>query len=197
MMHSKVKVGILLVALPVIFFFACSKYKDPPRADPDNPDIIALGPYCNDSRAVNYNWNFPGVPNDSVCVYPVDFFKGNWILQDVVLLPNGDTAQVLTRNLTFTATEDTTKTHLAVTGWCSGTTPFYTTANKYARADVDTFPGSSLGQFLCSNTDTLNGYFAKWSMADTAKLLPDTLKVELTITNAAGTTYHKGTAIKQ
>ena len=182
-MQSKAKILLLTLSCSVAIY-ACSKYKDP---DPAQPDPRLNNPYCNDSRAINYNWGFPGKPDNSVCIYPVDPFLGSWVLTDTIYLVNGDISGVQTKNLTFTATEDTILTHLSVSGWCGGTTPFYLTANKYRKAVVDTLLIGSIGQYLCNNTDTLSGMM-------TAKT--DTFRIDLAITNASGTTYHKGTAIK-
>jgi hypothetical protein len=189
MMHSKLKPGLLIAVLSAVVLFACSKYKDPPPAG-HYPELDTIF-YCNDPIAVNYNWGFPGTPDSTKCIYAVDSFEGNWIFKDTILLPNNDIVEIVDRNLTFTSTEDSIKTHLAVTGWCSGNVPFYLTANKYGRANVDSLPAGVPGQLLCVSTDTLNGYFNKRLYG------PDTMKIELTITNAAGTRYHKGIAFKQ
>ncbi len=182
-MQSKVKILSLLAACCVVIY-ACSKYKDPPPAQHDDR---LNNPYCNDPRAVNYNWGFPGTPDNSVCTYPVDSFLGSWLLNDTIYFPDGAVAGTLVKNLTFSKTEDTILTHLAVTGWCSGTAPFYVTANKYKKALVDTLLVGSPGQYLCNNTDTLSGSLTTQS---------DTIRIDFTITNAGGTTYHKGTAVK-
>lgn len=179
-----------MAVVPALVFLACSKYKDPAR--PDLGDSLGNKVYCNDPRAVNYNWNFPGKLDNTTCVYPIDPFSGNWKFQDYVTLPNGDTDAVLTRNLVFTSTEDTVLTHIAVTGWCSGNVPLYITANKYGKALVDTFPGSALGQYLCVTTDTLNGNFNKGAYKS-----PDSMKIDLTVTDASGAKSHKGIAVKQ
>lgn len=183
-MRSKAK--ILLLALTCsVTIYACSKYKDPPPAQPD--DRLNRH-YCNDSRAVNFNWGFPGIPDNEVCIYPVDSFLGNWVLTDTVYLPNGDISGTQTKNLTFISTEDTILTHISVTGWCGGSTPFYLTASKYKKAVVDTLLTGSQGQYLCNNTDTLSGSLLYWS---------DTLRIDFTIVTPTGTTYHKGTALRQ
>ena len=187
-MHATLKPGLLIAALAAMVLFACTKYKDPPPAGPDDR---LKDRYCNDSKAVNYNWGFPGIPDNSVCIYAVDSFIGTWIFRDTVLLPNNEIAEIIVKNLTFTSTEDTVKTHLAVTGWCSNSTPFYITANKYGRAIVDSLATGVPGQLLCTSTDTLNGYFHKRQYGR------DTMKIELTVTNATGTRYHRGVAIKQ
>jgi hypothetical protein len=188
MMRSKTKSVFILLALTVIVFYACKKYKDPPDATLD-PRLT--NHYCNDPRAVNYNWNFPGIEDSSICIYPVDSFVGTWTFHDTVYLPSGDTESVQIKQLVFTSTEDTLKSHLAVAGWCGGNVPFYVTASKYNRADVDTFPGGPFGQYLCSQTDTLNGSVNK-NTGD-----PNTMKIDFTVNNQQGIKYHRGTAIRQ
>lgn len=183
----------MLLALPVVILYACKKYTDPPVTGVD-PRVKDKGFYCNDPRAVNYNWNFPAIADSSVCIYAIDSFKGNWMFYDTITQVSGDTIGTSIKQLSFTSTEDTARTHMAVTGWCSGTTPFYVTANNYGRADVDTFPGGAFGQFLCGQTDTLNGYMVKNS--DTPSFY-NRMKISFTINNASGTTYHSGTAFKQ
>lgn len=187
MMHSKIKIVVLLAIVPVVVLFACKKYVDPTAPDID----LGTRKYCNDPRAINYNWGFPGKPDNTECVYPVDSFIGNWSFKDYVLLPSGDTDAIILRNLTFTSTEDTVLTHLAVTGWCGGNQPFYVTANKYGKLTLDTFPGSPQGQFLCVNTDTAIGTLNKSSY------VRDTMKVDITVTNGENIKYHRGLALKQ
>ncbi len=188
-MRSKLKLILLVVVAPALLFFACSKSKDPAR--PNLGNGLDGRYYCNDPKAVNYNWGFPGHPDNNTCIYPIDSFLGTWAFKDYVLQPNGDTDAVIDRMLTLSSTEDTVHTHIAITGWCGGNVPFYITANKYGKAVVDTFPGSALGQFLCVNTDTLNGNFIK------AAYKGDSIKVDLTVNDAAGLKYHKGVAVKQ
>lgn len=190
MMQSKTKLVFILLALTAIVFYACKKYKDPPNTNLD-PRLAEKGYYCNDPRAVNYNWNFPAIEDSSVCIYPVDSFVGTWTFHDTIYLQSGDTESVQIKQLIFTSTEDTLKSHLAVSGWCGGNVPFYVTANKYSRADVDTFPGGIFGQYLCAQTDTLNGSINK-NTGD-----PNTMKIDFTINNQQGIKYHRGTAIRQ
>lgn len=186
-MQSKTKLVFILFTLTAIVFYACKKYVEPP---PATLDPRLTNHYCNDPLAINYNWNFPGIEDSSICIYPVDSFKGAWLFHDTIYLQSGDTESVQLRQLVFTSTEDTTKTHLAVTGWCSGNTPFFVTANRYNRADVDTFPGGPFGQYLCTQTDTLNGNINK-NTGD-----PNTMKVDFTISSPEGIKYHRGTAVR-
>jgi len=190
MMQPKTKLRLLAVALPLLVFYACTKYKDPPATGLD-PRLT--NHYCNDPDAINYNWNFPGIADSTTCFYPVDSFKGTWNFYDTVYLPSGDTASISMKQLVFTPTEDSVKAHLAITGWCGNGSAIYVTANKYYRADVDTIPGGAFGQYLCGGTDTLNGYF----MRNTDDTLQRSMKVDLTINSSEGVTYHRGTAIRQ
>lgn len=182
----------MLLVLPAVIFYACKKYQDPPTL-PLDPRLT--NHYCNDPRAVNYNWNFPGIADSTTCIFAVDSFKGTWIFYDTITQPSGDTVGTSVKQLLFTSTEDTVRTHLAVTGWCSGTTPFYLTANNYGRLDVDTFPGGAFGQFLCDQTDTLNGYALKNS--DSTAISLNRMRVTFTINSQGGITYHNGTAFRQ
>lgn len=191
-MQPKIKWALILLLVPAIVFYACKKYKDPPTTGVD-PGVKDRGYYCNDPRAINYNWNFPAVPDSSICIYAVDSFKGSWTFYDTITQPSGDTVGTSIKQLTFTSTEDTALTHLSVTGWCSGVTPFYMTANNYGRADVDTFPGGAFGQFLCGQTDTLNGYAIK----NSDSFVSNRMRITFTINGQGGITYHNGTAIKQ
>jgi hypothetical protein len=183
----KIKTGITLSALSVVVLFACKKYKDPPATGGDDR---LTNKYCNDSRAVNYNWGFPGKPDNTICIYPVDSFLGSWLFTDSVFLPDGSLQTVQTKTLSFTATEDTVMTHMSVVGWC-GNIPFFVNANKYRLAYVDTLEEGVGGQLLCATLDTLSGTFNK----NTGFV--NTMKIDLTIINASGTTFHRGEAVKQ
>ncbi|WP_162903193.1 hypothetical protein [Taibaiella koreensis] len=186
MMSTKVKGTLLLLAMGMAaFFYACSKYKDPPPGVPN--DELKKRHYCNDPLAVNYNWGFPGTPDSTICTYPVDSFLGAWVLTDTAFFPDGTVQGSQTRNLVFTSTEDTVKRHLSVSGWCGNTMPFLVTADKYKKAVVDTLLVGSPGQYICNNTDTLSGGLRQGN---------DTLLIDFTITNAGSTLYHKGVAVR-
>lgn len=188
-MSLKLRIGIPAAVVTALVFFACSKYEDPPPAP--LPEELTRH-YCNDSRAINYNRGFPGIADNTVCIFPTDPFNGSWIFYDTLYLPSGDTAATLVKNLVFTPTEDTARTHLAVTGWCSSNQALYVTANKFFRAETDTLPGG-FPQYLCNAADTLYGSFSK---ADTTEEM-HYIKVDLTVNTASGVIYHRGTAARQ
>jgi len=168
---------------------ACKKYKDP--AKPDIDDGLNGRRYCNNPLAVNFNWGFPGIPDSTTCIFPVDKFKGTWLFHDSVYTTDEVLQEVITRTLVFAATEDTLLTHLAVAGWCGGTERMQVTANKYGLAQVDTLLEYRPGQLICSASDTVTGYFQQYTAAE------DTMKVDMVFNTAAGIRFHRGTAVKQ
>src|ERR1043165_5567011 len=77
---------ILSLALVMGFAFSCKKWQDPaPKEDPR-----LTRHYCNDPSAVNYNWDFPGKPDNSVCFYPADLFAGTYMFYDTVSASQSD-----------------------------------------------------------------------------------------------------------
>lgn len=190
-MQTKTKLLIILLLAPALIFYACKKYQDPP--DATFPSELT-DHYCNDPRAVNYNWNFPGIEDSLVCVFPVDSFQGSWTYYDTTYLPSGDTAGTAIRNLVFTSTEDSVKMHMTVAGWCSANATFNVTANKYNRSELDSLPGSYSGQFFCSQADTAVGAFYK-DVSDTTSF--NKMVVDITVTSGETIQYHKGVAIRQ
>ncbi len=171
---------------------ACSKYKDPPRTGLD--DRLDKH-YCNDPRSVNYNWGFPGIPDSTICIYPVDPFLGTWIFTDSVSRQGGDSVTVQVKTLVFASTEDTVLTHMAVHGLCSDSEPFYITANKHGFAYVDSLFEFNAGQLFCSSGDTLTGFIN--FNTDSAAITRGTLMFNLSVSSADGIIYHKGAAVKQ
>src|SRR5690606_36427140 len=106
---------LILIVSSVLLMVACEKYKDPPPTEDDR----LTNPYCNDPRAINYNHGFPGKPDNSVCIFPVDLFVGNWIFTDTVYAADETILFTDTVNLQMaTIQSDDTYSKLEVTGWC-------------------------------------------------------------------------------
>lgn len=166
---------------------ACQKEKDPPPTDGDDR---LTNPYCNDPNTVNYNWGFPGIPDNSVCFYPVDTFIGNWLFLDSIFDADSSFFHYETKSLTFSSSEDTINKHLSIQGWC-GADILFAVADKYKRATVDTLDENINGQIICNPSDTITGVFN----LNTYK--QDSMMIDLKVKSQTGVFYHKGWAIKQ
>jgi hypothetical protein len=176
-----------IFAVPLLTWYACKKYKDP-----EMPDISLDGKYCNNPLAFNFNWGFPGTPDSTVCLFPTDKFTGIWQLEDSIYAPDETLLEVVSRTITFTATEDTLKQHMRISGWCTPSS-IAVRANKFGLALTDTLIEFSAGaQIVCN--DTLSGSF--YAYPDTV-LMPEVMKVNLTRNTSEGMRIHRGTAIKQ
>jgi hypothetical protein len=176
------KIALGLPVLLIVLMVSCKKYVDKPGATDPRLDR----PYCNDPEAVNFNWDFPGKPDNSICVYPADVFVGNYDYYDSVY----DANNVLVKEQTF-ALAITASSHfkIQVAGFCpTGAITF--TAGRRLRADADsTVPG---GQILCRDVDTLAGSFYKEQINAEVPIL-----FNLTVTSDTGLNVHRGRAIRR
>lgn len=185
---------IILTGLVLTVITACQKAEDGGKPT----DERLSRPYCNDPEAINYNWNFPGTPDNSTCFYPDEIFNGTYKITDSTFdgTYKFDTASL--REFTITISSEDRR-HLKVSGYplhpnCT-LNNVALTADRYYRASIDsTFlppPDSSLlGGLSVCGTDTISGYFTR--IANT-----DLLQLSLTIRGDTGTYYRKGTAHKQ
>ena len=166
----------------ILLFLSCKKYKDP---DPfTDPRIV--NKYCNIPSAINYNWNFPGIPDDSQCVFPAQIYNGSYFYHDSIYNNAGLLLSEDSFVLNFTQI-DTTR--LQITGFCPGNTIF-AKATRFYKFTIDSIAGN--GQLLCNITDTLAGKGSKFDLSDTT-----TIQLEYTVYTDTGIIYHAGTAIKQ
>jgi hypothetical protein len=173
---------IILCAGCAVLFFSCAKWVDKKAVDPH-----LTNPYCNDPRAVNYNWGFPGRPDDSVCFFPDDLFKGKYIYQDSIYLPDNTYLFSRAETLSIYGLSDTL---IGMVGMCPSLTDTLklSAATTYI-ATVDTVVG--YGQLACRPLDTLAGTLTKLYYNDTVML------VYFTVNSDTGITIHKGQAYKQ
>ncbi len=180
----------LLFLVCVGVFFSCAKYSDPkPVTDPR-----LTNPYCNDPNAVNYNWGFPGKPDNSICFYPNQLFEGKYEYHDSVFLASNGFF-IYTDSLTLNI-YSLSQTKIAVTGFCSNGDSMILTASPTYVATVDTTEGDSTlinwGQHYCGIGDTVSGTIIKDRLDS-----PTVLYIQLHV--AADTnvvTIHAGTARK-
>jgi len=193
-MRYIISIGLLL-AVGAVFVLSCIKYKDTKAT----PDPRLTNPYCNDPTAVNYNWGFPGTPDNSVCFYPTDVFNGTWEYHDSVFVqPSG--LFIYADSFVMTITK-LSKTEMAVSGFCSNGGVLKLTAGLLFIATVDTTVGDSLlnatvnadeGQYFCTSADTVNGYFKKDIISDSI------MSIVLTVNSDTGViSTHIGTAYKK
>ena len=176
----------LIMLMGMLSLLACNKWVDPP---PKNANLT--NPYCNDPNAVNYDWGFPGRPDDSVCFYPCDLFRGKFIYIDSIYLPNGYFARTQTDTLTIFAL---TLNKLGILGFCgAGDTMFISSYTPFvATIDTTLLPlTGTAGQQLCRTVDTVSGTFTR-DQVDTSFI-----HINFTEVSDTGTTTHMGTAVQQ
>ena len=166
----------------VLFLTSCKKYKDPAPIT----DGRLTTKYCNDPAAVNYNWDFPGVPDNTVCIYPTDIFKGTYLYHDSILNPEGGVIQIDSFPITINQLDST---HMQLIGFC-GINPHSAKASRFFSFIIDSIAGN--GQIFCNNKDTIAGGGHKSGIADTS-----TIKFSYTLQTDTGVVIHAGTAIKQ
>lgn len=182
--------AVLFIVLSTL---SCKKWSDP--AAPQDPRLTE-NKYCNDPEAVNYNWNFPGVADNTICFYPADIFKGTYSFTDSVYNSQNvfDSAGSLT---TYTLQViPIGKRQLRILGFCSGSDSLKFTAERatyQASADTTIFLNDTtkvFGQFFCRTLDTLSGYIRK-NQNDSLSLIFD-----LKVVSDTGINFHKGTAVR-
>jgi hypothetical protein len=181
------RVPAFIVFASCLFFMSCSK---PTKSKTDDDRLDR--PYCNDPEAINYNWDFPGKPDNSKCFYPSGVFGGSYILNDTVLDEDFAVDTVYAERPISIFGINGSHIHLGLLGLCSSGDTIKVTADRFFKAMVDSSV-ASLGQFYCgSETDTLVGLFSKQKNNDTL------LFIDFTIYSDSGKVfYHKSTAKKQ
>lgn len=153
------------------------------------PDTLATRYYCNDPQAVNYNWGFPGRPDNTVCRYPTDFFNGTYGYTDSIYFPDGsfDSAGSVARYTLRLRAIDLQR--FSLVGFCTGGDSLRLMASRFFRATIDTVVGP--GQRFCRAQDTVSGTIVR-TLEDTSRL-----NVFFTVVSDTGTTTHRGTAYRQ
>jgi len=183
-MRYRVLVAFLFSGL-LLGAWSCAKWKDPaPTTDPR-----LTNPYCNDPNAVNYNWGFPGKPDNSVCFYPTDLFAGRYLFVDSIYLSSDLTYLGTLTETLFVSKVSQTK--LSITGFCSSGNTLTFTADKTYTATLDTLVGDSItarGQIMCRAKDTVNGAITKDRIVDSL------LHVSFQVVSDTNVTTHTGSA---
>jgi hypothetical protein len=154
---------------------ACKRYKDP-----DPQQINLTNKYCNNPKAVNFNWGFPGIEDNSTCIYPADAFVGNYVFYDSLQDATGIFLPEDTLPVQLTKMSDSS---LLINGLCSSTA-FMAKASKNLRFNLDS--NTTNGQLFCTSIDTINGKGSKELLIDT------TIKFTYNILTPSGIKVHKG-----
>ena len=181
-----------------IFLFAvsaCEKWKDP---NPDPDPRIGERTYCNDPEAVNYNWDFPGVPDSTKCIFPADLFAGTYSFTDSVYNASNEFDSAGSLKTYTIQLVSTSKKKLELAGFCPSNVILFTAERTSYLANADTTLKLDdttffFGQPLCRIEDTLTGTISKNRNDSTGK----TIFIEWMVVSDTGLNYHKGTAIKQ
>ena len=179
--QSKVFFFIVIVCLSS--FLACTKWTDTQSAS----DPRLTQKYCNDPFAVNYNWGFPGLPDNSTCVYPADLYLGTYLFHDSIYsIANVliDTNQILLH--IYKQKMD----KVAILGFATAADSLFVSVLKNGNGSLDSLQNIP-GQLLSNTLDTLNGNCFKY-LSDTLRL-----KINWKLKTDTGIYFHKGSAIKQ
>lgn len=174
--------NLLVFIVGCLLLQGCDRYEDTPLPYDNRLDSL----YCNDPRAVNYNWNFPGTPDSSVCFYPSDVFKGDYIFYDVRLDADGDTLEQKEKTIHLEAID---LQKLLLTGWCEQDPQkdIFITGYRQQNAAIDSV--IAFGQTACDAQDTLTGIMQR--------IGTDSLNYQFKLHTPTGVFSHNGLAIKQ
>lgn len=174
-----------------ISLLACSKVE---KAEVNDDRLNK--PYCNDPEAINYNWDFPGIPDNTTCFFPLEIFQGTYLFRDTVLDNDFQPVDTTAFNIKLFGLS-ASKIKIGITGFCQSET-LKLTADRFYKAYLDStvvnvngFDSKLTGQLMCRVKDTASGFIQK-SQTDSNKLT-----IFFTVATDTGYSYHKGTAIKQ
>ena len=171
----------LYILFILLLAASCKPYTDPdPLTDPR-----ISNPYCNDPTAINYNWGFPGIPDNSTCIYSSDLFVGNYIWRDSTVNSPG---AVVAYDSVFATVTKIDSIHFNIAGRCGYDLKL--TADKFLNIVIDSIDGN--GQKFCKPSDTIVGSGLKLSFSDTTNFI-----LNYTIFSDTGATAHESIFIKQ
>ena len=187
-MRYLVSISFLFIT-GICVLFSCAKWKDPKPVN----DPRLTNPYRNDPTAVNYNWGFPGKPDNTVCFYPSDLFQGSYLFYDSVYLsPSG---LFISADSFIIKISKISNSKIGVTGFCNSGKQLTLTAGPTYVATMDTTVGDTTtmnpGQLLCRIQDTISGTISK------DRVDSNLLHINLRVVSDTGTALFVGRARKQ
>ncbi len=178
---------VLYLCIAVAALLAGCKKEEPATGNPNQ----ITGVYCNDPKAVNYNKGFPGTPDNSICIYPTDVFRGTYVFIDSIFDINFRYDTVYSHIITLEAVD---LNKMLLKGLCSDSA-LPVTADRFYKATIDSsYSDYGLlmpGHWLCSKADTISGFLVRSQTDSTI------LKINLTVLSDTGLNYHIGSAKKQ
>ncbi len=181
-------ITILSVALLSGMVFSCKKWEDP--VSTEQPQVS--NPYCNDPDAINYNWGFPGKPDNTTCIYAPDLFAGTYTFRDTIY--SGQSDLYLYADLRTLTMTKASSTRLWVSGLCEPGLELRVSARAAYYATIDSTIGDTLserrGQQLCRVQDTVTGTFTR------DKVDSSLVYISFTVITDTGSTLHVGRAIR-
>lgn len=166
----------------ILLTAACKPYKDP---DPITDPRLENSSYCNDPAAINYNWGFPGIPDNNLCIFPSDLFEGNYKWYDTI---RDETGAVLGFDSVFATVSQIDTTRININGRCGYDLKL--TADKFLNIAIDSVQGN--GQQFCQLSDTIIGAGSKSGFSDTTSFT-----LNYIIVSDTGTSIHESIFIKQ
>lgn len=172
----------------LLLLTACSKSGD--KKGPDISDQLNRK-YCNIPGAVNYNWNFPGIEDNSTCFFATSFYEGNWMFVDTVKSHDETVIRIDTLGLSFQKIEqDLTYQKMHMTGWC-GTESLIIDVDRFYLARTDSFDNNQGWQKICNNRDSV--------FVEMRKSIYDTTQLTINIIQYLPTSvlYHSGSGIRK
>ncbi len=178
----------VLGCLLIFTFFAGCKAEE--RSFPETDPRLGERAYCNSPTAVNYNWDFPGRPDSSVCIFPSDLFAGTYLFRDSIYFGDGEFDSARSGTAYTLNIARINNTQMRLSGFCAGgqTVPLTGTRTQF-RAVVDTV--TLRGALFCRPVDTVIGYISR-RLTDTLNL-----SVEFTVYSDSGVNVHRGTLRRQ
>lgn len=183
-MKSKYTMISLCLSIIVVIISACEKYSD--KKGGDIKDQLNRK-YCNIPHAINYNWNFPGIEDNTTCYFAYEYFQGNWTFVDTIKKQD-EIIQIDTLVISFEHNNaDTTYGTIFLNGWCANE-KLKLIADRFYNVVTDTMENGEKYQVVCNNQDTISGTISK-DISDSTKL-----SIKLNVTNANGTFLHVGNA---
>lgn len=160
---------------------SCEKWKDP-----QPQDLGLTRRYCNLPSAINYNRDFPGIEDNTTCIFPADPFVGNYTFEDSVYI-DGIEGSIPNGSISFSIVKkDSIRFELK--DYCSSRNLAFT-ANRFYHAGTDTLLTKGV-QLYCRDLDTLQGTL-DYRGSDSS------LFIEFTVKSDTLTAVHRGRAYKK